>query len=246
MRFLHVAAGLAVLGMASAASGSTFVVTDVEFPNLVNFDIIGTLPGGPSYDYEQGGGPIFLTGRINGTGPVQTLFVYCDDIPHHIYGGGGQDIVFTIGAITQNNAGDDPATNPKLSTQVIDNISGLAELGYEAWQSGDNADAGVIQGAIWVEEYGLTSSVYDQPYGSDSAAYLEGRLQYYLTLNFGAPALPQLLNPNSQGQIDVQGQVPVNLTVPEPAAWVMMLLGVAGVGGAVRSARRKQGPMVSI
>jgi opacity protein-like surface antigen len=32
--------------------------------------------------------------------------------------------------------------------------------------------------------------------------------------------------------------------VPEPAAWAMMLLGIAGVGGAMRSARRKQGAAV--
>ncbi|HLZ85183.1 MAG TPA: hypothetical protein VKQ54_16580, partial [Caulobacteraceae bacterium] len=137
----------------------------------------------------------------------------------------------------QNNAGDNPATNPVLSPQVIDNMSGLARLGYQAYLAGDNADAGVIQGAIWIEEYGITASKYDQPYGSDSASYLEGRLNYYLGLNFGPPALPQLLNTDAQGQINIQGQLPVGLSVPEPAAWTTMLLGCFGLGAMVRRRR---------
>jgi len=241
MRLSQFLAGIAFLGLASSASASTFVVTDVEFPNLVNIDLIGTLPvSGPSYDYEQGAGPIFLTGRVNGTGPVQTVFAYCDDIPHHIYGGGGQDIVYGIGAITQNNEFDNPATNPTLSAQTVQNISGLAKLGYEAYLASDNADAGVVQAAIWIDEYGagLAGSTYDS-YGATEDAYLNGRLGYYLGLNFPSttPALLQLLNVDSQGQIDVQGQVPFGLDVPEPAAWTTMLLGFFGMGGALRRRR---------
>jgi hypothetical protein len=234
-------AGFAFLGLASSASAATFVVTDVEFPNLVNIDLIGSLPdGGPSYGYEQGAGPIFLTGRVNGTGPVQTIFAYCDDIPHHIYGGGGQDIVYNITSITQNNEFDNPSTNPTLSAQVVDNISGLAKLGYAAYLASDNADAGVVQAAIWIDEYGagLAASTYDS-YGASEDAYLNGRLAYYLGLTFPAPtpALPQLLNLSNQGQIDVQGQVPVGLDVPEPAAWATMMLGFFGLGGMVRRRR---------
>jgi hypothetical protein len=211
---------------------------------MVNIHLIGTLPGGgPSYDYEQGGGPIFLTGRVNGVGPLETIFAYCDDIPHHIYGGGGQHIVYDIGPISGNNEFDNPAVNPVLSTQVINNLSGLARLGYQAYLAGDNADAGVIQGAIWIEEYGMTSSVYDQPYGGDSADYLQGRLNYYLGLNFGPPPAAQLTNFNSDGQIDVQGQIPVGLNVPEPATWATMLVGLFGMGGMIR---RRQAATVAI
>src|SRR5579859_5859542 len=101
MKLSHLAAGFAFLGLASTASAATFVVTDVEFPNLVNIDLVGTLPGGPSYNYEQGGGPIFLTGKLNGVGASQIILAYCDDIPHHIYGGGGQNIVFGIVPMSQ-------------------------------------------------------------------------------------------------------------------------------------------------
>jgi hypothetical protein len=239
MRVSQFLAGIAFLGLASSASATTFVVTDVEFPNLINIDLIGTLPdGGPSYDYEQGAGPIFLTGQVNGTGPVQTVFAYCDDIPHHIYGGGGQDIVYDITSITQNNEFDNPSTNPTLGPQVVNNISGLARLGYEAYLGGDNADAGVVQAAIWIDEYGagLAASTYDS-YGATEDSYLNGRLAYYLGLNFSGPALPQLLNLDSQGQIDVQGQVPYGLSVPEPAAWATMILGFFGLGGMVRRRR---------
>jgi hypothetical protein len=249
MRVSKFLAGAAFLGLASSASAATFVVSDVEFPNLVNIDLIGTLPdGGPSYHYEQGAGPIFLTGRVDGTGPVQTVFVYCDDIPHHIYGGGGQDIVFNIGAITQNNEFDNPATNPPLDPQAVANISGLARLGYQAYKNGDNLDAGVIQAAIWIDEYGtgLAASRYDSylnpytaPYPTEDD-YLNHRLAYYLRLNFDptkTPALAQLLNTNSQGQIDVQGQIPIGLSVPEPAAWTTMLIGFFGMGGMVRRRR---------
>jgi hypothetical protein len=241
MKLSPVLAGIAFLGLASSASATTFVVTDVEFPNLVNIDLIGTLPdGGPSYDYEQGAGPIFLTGRVNGTGPVETVFAYCDDIPHHIYGGGGQDIVYNITSITQNNEFDNPSTNPTLSPQVVNNISGLAKLGYAAYLGGDNDDAGVIQAAIWIDEYGagLAASTYDS-YGATEDSILNGRLAYYLGLNFGpqSPALAQLLNTNSQGQIDVQGQIPIGLSVPEPAAWATMLIGFFGMGGMIRRRR---------
>jgi hypothetical protein len=237
MKFLPLAAGLAFMSLASTASAATFVVTDVEFPNLVNVHLVGTLPGGPSYDYEQGAGPIFLTGKINGTGPAETLFAYCDDIPHHIYGGAGQNIVYDIVPISQNNAGDDPATNPKLSQQVIDNMSGLAELGYQDYLAGDNAGAGVIQAAIWIEEYGMTGSSIDQSYGPYGATDLETRLTNYLGMKFGPPVLPQLLNKNAAGQIDVQAQLPLGLAVPEPAAWATMLLGFFGLGGALRRRR---------
>jgi hypothetical protein len=56
-------------------------------------------------------------------------------------------------------------------------------------------------------------------------------------MNFGPPSLPQLLNINADGRIDVQGQIPGNLGVPEPAAWATMLLGCFGLGGMLRRRR---------
>jgi hypothetical protein len=250
VKVLHWLAGAAFLGLASSASAATFVVSDVEFPNLVNIHLVGTLPGGPSYDYEQGGGPIFLTGQVNGAGLPETILAYCDDIPHHIYGGAGQHIVYTIGTISQNNEFDNPATNPTLTVQVANNISGLARLGYQAYQdyqltgnTADLVDEGVIQGAIWIEEYPslvadpTNPTRYDQPYGAYDAVYLQGRLDHFLGLNFNGPALPQLLNINRDGLIDIQGQIPVGLSVPEPAAWTTMLIGFFGMGGLLRRRR---------
>jgi hypothetical protein len=97
MKLPHFVAGLAFMSLASTASAATFVVTDVEFPNLVAFHIESILPGGPSYDYEQVGGPIFLTGKVDGTSATETLY-----------------IVFKIEPIYQKNPGDNPAIKPDI------------------------------------------------------------------------------------------------------------------------------------
>jgi hypothetical protein len=63
-----------------------------------------------------------------------------------------------------------------------------------------------------------------------------------LTPGIYAGAFPNIDDAKAAGSPIDMGQGPTTLTVsavPEPTSWAVMLLGVAGLGGAVRAARRR-------
>ncbi len=80
---------------------------------------------------------------------------------------------------------------------------------------------------------GLGSNVTD-----DAGATSLG-LTYF---DFGDATFSQQSNVNPRPMVQFLG---VNSAVPEPGTWAMLMLGLFGIGGAMRTARRKQNVSVS-
>jgi hypothetical protein len=224
------------LGFAAAASAGTveFDVTSVGFPiyDTVTLSSATPVPGTTYTGSNEYAGPIILNGTVNGQ--KVSVVAFCVDLFHNIsvnFGGTlNEKLTYQITPYTHDNS-QGPDQGNTLSSTVLDNISGLAELGaaiYNNRANDPNAayELPAISAAIWAEEYGLTAS-----FGNSAE---NGYLATYLTESFGPPPAPGLLSENSQGfSLGVQSFVAGGV-VPEPSTWAMLILGVAMIGFAAR------------
>jgi hypothetical protein len=136
-RFLLATSLLA--GLAASANAAPIIVTDIEMPK--NDILTVHVPGG--YQGAAYVGQFLLT---TSTGNV--LPAWCIDIYHETFLGSGQNLSYTLGAITNDSNGV-TLTN----TQIVD-ISGLINHGNALLASGGgNDDSAAIQLAIWSIEY---------------------------------------------------------------------------------------------
>ena len=224
-------------GTASAASAVTLNVTSVGAYNLSQFRMSGNIAGHGAFNQIEYGGPIVLQGTT-GSGAVFSVITYCFDILHPISAGFGSqanlNYTFTSAPIL-NDQSTGPGTGNSLSLVQIKNISGLARLGAQLYQTGaTNLDASMpaIQAAIWSTEYGLAASEFANPLA-------QSFYDSYMSMTFDrAPTIGFIASGASLQLVSgVQGLALGAGSVPEPGTWVMLILGFGMVGVAQR--RRK-------
>ncbi len=224
----------ASLMAASSASALDIVVNDVETGNG-NYNNVSAPGHGTPWTT-----PILLTDSHK-----NTYIVFCDDLEHDINVGNGQLLPFTTGFVTIDGNGN------ALSMDVSNVMGQIADKGRAAYLSqlaaqnaGNDADvtkyrdlAIAAQAAIWEVEYSslwnktgdkITSS--DPTISQDIADYLKD------TLPNGTGYAIGLYNPADTAR--VQSQI-IGSAAPEPSAWSLMILGVGGMGAALRTRRRK-------
>jgi len=209
LRAALMAAGiLLTAGVATGASATTVIVTDVETGNgdLGNVSVAGY--GAPWTT------PIIMTEQ-----GIGNVVVFCDDLNHVVYVGGGQNLHYMIGQVTVDGNG-----NP-LSEAVSNKMGQLAGIGRYDYSKGDENGAIAAQAAIWDIEYGVAATSSDTTIQNDLTADLK------IADNGKGYATGLIGLDNQQSQITGG--------VPEPATWAMMLMGFGGLGATMRGARRR-------
>jgi hypothetical protein len=210
LRTALIAAGLLFAGgAATGASATTVIVTDVETGNgdLGNVAVPGY--GAPWTT------PIIMT--ETGVGKV---VVFCDDLNHVVYVGGGQNLHYLVGQVTVDGNG------VPLKDHVSNEMGQLADIGKYDFSKGDEDGAIAAQAAIWDIEYGVAVTSSD------------ATIQHDITEDLKVQDNGRGL---ANGLIGLDGQQSqITGGVPEPATWAMMLMGFGGLGGAMRGARRRQ------
>lgn len=215
MRFRSmIAASAAICGLASVAHATTIDVTKVSMDNPE----IVTLTA-PGIDEEVYDSAILLT---TNTGAV--IPVFCVDIYHDI-SLGYEDLSFTEAPLATDSSGSAPGEGVALTGTQIGEIGGLVNLGTALFRDGDSnlaIDLAGIQGAIWsIENPSL--SISGDPSVMDSISNYEGWASSHQS-----DAVTGLYDGGIQGQ---------GMAVPEPASWVMMILGFSSLGAALRRSR---------
>jgi PEP-CTERM motif len=224
------ATALSLALAASPASANTFEVTDV----VVN-------PDGPeltiSNAYNSQDDVTTLAGAIGLyiTGRAQPLWVFCVDIPHHIYLGiQSPPLAYTVSSVTTDSNGFDSGTqgtgDPAFTTLQSEEIATLVGEGSSIAYNhpSDTFDLLAIQGAIWGIEYGAT--VTGALPGIDAAILADESV---------TPSSHDAVGfyPVGSGQGFGTSQGFALAGVPEPASWAFMIVGLGGIGGAVRRRR---------
>ena len=235
-------AGIAVLtlGAASTASAATVHVTSGGIYQPGTLHIVG-----PSLDVNAYSTAIELTGTVNGTPQVRTLYTFCVDLFHSISVGidNTHDIVTGNGdaqaalnlnyhaallTVDSNGPTSGVSGSPLTMTQIAE-IGGLAIIGgnlisTDALDLSNKLDA--IQAAIWSIEYpaysitsgNVTVQGYIASYIANAAATQSHR------------PVVAIYGSNGQGLLPTGG-------VPEPASWALMLTGVGLMGAGLRRRR---------
>ena len=199
------------------ASASTITVTSV-----------GTGNGDLSNVTVQGFGNPWTTPILFTDSAGQTLVVFCDDLNHVVYVGGGQSLPYVTTLVTIDGLG-----NP-LSEGTSNKMGQLADLGKYDYLKGNEEGAIAAQAAIWGIEYNTPVSSSD----ATIEAYITNDLKVQDNGHGWATGLKPVDGYSFQSQITGG--------VPEPSTWAMMLVGFAGLGFAgYRQTKRKDGVAVS-
>jgi len=196
-------------GAAFSASAASVIITDVETGNgdLGNVSVQGY--GNPWTT------PILMTD----TGG-QTFVVFCDDLNHIVYVGGGQDLPYHIGLVTVDGNG------APLTVALSNEMGQLADIGKYDYSKGNEDGAIAAQAAIWGLEYNTPVSSSD--------ATIESLITQDLQVTNNGKGYATGLISDAGWQSQIMGGV------PEPATWAIMLAGFFGVGGMMRRARDRR------
>jgi hypothetical protein len=219
-------AALALTLAAPAAATDIFTVKKGGFFNNATVNLSGPGPG----NGNQIAANFRLTGH-DGKGDPFDVLAFCVDLLHQINLGNNTlaninpNLTYKRGKLTSAPGGG------ALSTAQVQQMMGLASLGFSLVQAGD-PDLGVkipaIQAAIWSIEYGKTAT-------SGNAA-VQGWINSYIalapTLNGRASYIFSLDTPTRQGVFIPE--------VPEPATWAMLIAGFGLVGYAARRRRSER------
>jgi hypothetical protein len=184
--------------------------------------------------------PILMTDK---TGP--TYVVFCDDLNHVVYVGGGQKLPYDIGPVIVNG------NDVKISETVSNEMGQLADLGDLEFEKGNEDGAIAAQAAIWGIEYGIPVSSTD--------ATIEADITQDLKVTYDGQGYAIGLIAEGGTQSEILGLPPIGTNgggtpigglggvpaAPEPASWALMLIGVGGLGAALRRARRKDAMIVA-
>jgi hypothetical protein len=202
VKIISAVAGVALGTLISFhASAETLIITTVGTGNadLGNVSVAGY--GNPWTT------PILFTDTHG-----QTFVVFCDDLEHVVYVGGGQYLPYVTTLVKFDGLGN-------ALTEATSNIMGqLADLGKSDYLKGNEDGAIAAQAAIWGVEYKVAVSSTDPTIEAD---------------------IIQDLKVQDNGSGWARGIMPVNgydtqaqLTgsVPELSTWAMMVFGFAGVG----------------
>ena len=214
MKIISLIAGLSLAGLFSfSATAETLIITTVGTGNgdLGNVSVAGY--GTPWTT------PILFTDTQG-----QTFVVFCDDLNHVVYVGGGQSLPYVTTLVKYDGLG-----NPL--SEATSNIMGqLADLGKYDYYKGNEDGAIAAQAAIWVVEYNVAVSSTDPVIENDIINDLKIK-------NNGSGWATGLIPTNGN---DTQAQL--TGSVPEPSTWAMLLVGFAGVG--FFAYRRKANPVL--
>lgn len=223
---------------ATAFALTTAVATHASAATEVYIDSIGQYNNaqiqavGPGYNHTADADAFKIVANLGvGPGdPTFTVWGFCIDLFRDIDAGYFSqlpvNLQYHVDALTTDGNGN------SLSSSQVSQIYGLANLGYNLIQSNaadlQNKLSG-IQGAIWAIEYPTFT------FNGNTAA-LNNYISSYKAL---APSLEgnsagayALLSDNGQSQGFVIG-------VPEPATWMMMIMGFGAIGVMLRSSRRR-------
>jgi len=222
-------AGMSLLVSAGEASASTLNVTSTSVVYPASPAVTASIHlTSPSVNYSSVYvSPQYLTGTLDGNA-VQ-LFAYCVDILS--YSGPG---TFNVVSLLDYLGGNTTKYNQLAAL--------IAAAGGPANKYAD----GAAQAAVW-------EAIYDNnPYDAASGNFWMNNVQNDPTLVADANSLlaQAVSNAGTTGS-NLQLFVATNSNaqdmlfwtvtpVPEPASWAMMLLGFGFIGGAMRSARRRQ------
>ncbi len=198
-------------------------------------------PAGDEYVYD---GPVVFEANYGlGSGaPTFNFLGFCVDIFHNISVGiNGQS---NLGLQYQTKTFNRDGNGGLLDVTTIAKIANLVTIGTKIWKasprpsfalnSSDAFELAAIQGAIWQVETGY--NVY-----GGSLAGLDSRTDYYAGLTpSGHNSIKVVYNydPTKTAAMTASGRQAFAFAVPEPATWLMMIMGFGGVGAVLR--RRRQ------
>lgn len=229
--------GTLLLAAAVPAQAADVIVNDVNWvPGLVNADLHYT-PGAPGTTYPLVSGGVGIGQfRLLGTqgGQNVTLFTFCADIFNGVDTGTYSYV--PLAAIVPD------ATRQAQLSKLFALVGPLlsAATGDAAVQI--SAAAQMAAWEIINERLGNPFSLTDD----ESDFYLVGTNPDFLSAAaLGETYLAYVADPNTHGSVSLRGltgrqgdrvlqsQILIG-AVPEPATWLMMIAGVAMVGGALR------------
>jgi hypothetical protein len=196
-----------------AFQASALIITDVETGNgnLGNVSVAGY--GNPWTT------PILFTDDHG-----HTIVVFCDDLNHDVYVGGGQHLTYVYSLVKFDGLG-----RPLLES--TSNIMGqLADIGKFDYFHGNENGAIAAQAAIWGIEYNIAVSSTDP--------IIQGLITSDLKLTDNGTGWALGITPSDGNTTQAQ----ITGGVPEPSTWAMMILGFAGLG--FMAYRRKSKPVL--
>ena len=199
--------------MTSAAVAGTLNIVNVEtaYGNSENVTVDGY--GNPWTT------PIYFTERSG-----NQIVVYCDDLDHDVYVGGGQNLFYKTALVTQNGLGQ------TVSESASNEAGQVANLGKYYLTKGNEAAATAAQAVIWHDLYGMNVSSSDP----DISRYIT---TFENVKDNG--------NGYANGLVSLSGtQAQITGVVPETSTWIMMVLGFMGLGfTAVRKTKEARLPV---
>lgn len=208
--------GSVLLGFISCgASAETLIITSVgtAYGDLGNVSVAGY--GNPWTT------PILFTDNHG-----NTIVVFCDDLNHDVFVGGGQNLSYVTTLVKFDGLGN-------ALTESTSNIMGqLADIGRSDYFKGNEDGAIAAQAAIWGIEYKVVVASTDTTIENDI------NLDLNVKDNGSGWALGIEPSNGNNTQAQILGDV------PEPSTWAMMIVGFFSVG--FMAYRRKSAPRLRI
>ena len=193
---------MAVVGLALLAS------TSAQALNIVDVEVAYGNYSGISV---PGYGQPWATPLLFTDSKGHSSIVFCDDLNHDIYVGGGQNLLFSYGQVKVDGLGN-PLTVAQSAT-----MGRIASIGRADYLAGNQSAAMAAQGAIWAVEYGVVVT--------SSNPAVQGYLTAY-------EAIPVTGARYAWGYISQQGYQSQVIAAPEASTWAMMLCGFLMLGWA--------------
>jgi len=146
--------------------------------------------------------------------------------------GGGGFSYFPIGGSSSETIDGDTITVQVTTSQII--ISVTPQF---AWQTQVGTDPNIIGGLdlVFADFPAITSVTKDNSSTApvtqaDVAAVAPNEVQF----NFAGETWIDTGNPNTTSNVGIFDYMTQGPPIPEPATWIMMLVGFAGIGAAIR------------